>query len=98
MNQKLPSYRFHHQVKTNYGEAVYVVGNIEMLGKWDLLQGLRLNWSKDDNWDLEVDFDRSQGFEYKYYISTYNNPTSDYIEWEKGTNRKQPALETTLRG
>jgi len=74
-------YRFHYHYKTNYSEAVYVTGSIPALGNWDIQHALRLIWCQNDEWILEIDFDLSQAFEYKYFISTYDSPTLSYIKW-----------------
>jgi hypothetical protein len=30
---------------TKFGEVIYVVGNNEILGNWNVEKGLRLNWN-----------------------------------------------------
>ena len=34
------------QKKVDYGDAIYVPGNIPELGKWNLTDSLRLTWNK----------------------------------------------------
>lgn len=40
--------RFELTCETIFGEEVYVVGNIEQLGKWDPLKGMRLRTDPDN--------------------------------------------------
>jgi hypothetical protein len=37
--------KFNINYYTNFCEAIYVVGNTEALGNWDVTKGIRLEWN-----------------------------------------------------
>jgi len=90
-------YKFDYHAKVNNGEAVYVVGHISELGSWNPRQALRLNWNSNDYWTLKIDLDLPQKFEYRYFISSSDNPTSSEIRWEERENQTEPLQEINQR-
>jgi len=71
----------------DFGENVYVVGNVAELGCWNPAHARRLyyrdNIGPDDFWKIAFEVPASHGFiEYKYIIKR-----EDKVRWEGGTNR-----------
>lgn len=52
-----------------FGECVFVVGNTEQLGQWNVLKALRMHWNSNDIWTIDV---IPEDFEYKYFIGPYD--------------------------
>lgn len=82
-----------------YGESVYVLGNIPDLGRWNLSNGVRLNWNSGDDWTRKLVFvcPLDQLIEYKYVIANTEiipNQT-EVIRWEEGPNRELNFLKTS---
>ncbi|CAD8064723.1 unnamed protein product [Paramecium sonneborni] len=68
--------------KTEYGQAVYLCGNSKFLGQWNPKQAIRMNWTENDIWEVEVAYHE---MEYKYFISQYESVSR--VLWESGPNR-----------
>ncbi|CAD8145412.1 unnamed protein product [Paramecium pentaurelia] len=68
--------------KTEFGLAVYVSGNSKYLGQWNPKQAIRMNWTENDIWEVEVAYHE---MEYKYFISQYGGVQT--VLWESGPNR-----------
>ena len=81
---------FRVNYRCNYGDSVYVVGNIEALGNWNPTRALKLDWSEGHNWmkKLKVMHENTQLIEYKYFVSNSEIYTPiPYIRWEADSNR-----------
>lgn len=48
-------YRFICHKKVAFGEAVYIVGNIEQLGEWKIQCAVRLDCYISDIWIADID-------------------------------------------
>ena len=57
--------------KCQYGESLYIVGNISALGSWDPTRALKLTWTENHNWTTSLKFlhDNTQLIEYKYIVA-----------------------------
>lgn len=69
---------------TQWGEEMYVVGNVPELGNWDPANAVKLNWVDSDTWSGPVTFTTSAGqvIEFKFIMRQNGNTT-----WENGSNR-----------
>ena len=55
--------------RTNWGESVYISGNIPELGNGDETQALKLNLNGNESWSIELEIaDTTPDFEYQYTI------------------------------
>ncbi|CAK81714.1 unnamed protein product (macronuclear) [Paramecium tetraurelia] len=70
------------QFKTEFGQAVYISGNSKYLGQWNPKQAIRMNWTENDIWEVEIAYHK---IEYKYFISQYESIQT--VLWESGPNR-----------
>lgn len=50
-----PVLQFHVRYKCEFGQEVYLVGNCEPLGDWDVMQGVQLVWSPGHVWEGSVE-------------------------------------------
>lgn len=72
---------------TNYGDAVYISGNVAQLGNWDTSNAVPLNadsyTSSNNLWSINVQFPTNTAIQYKYFVKA----SSGTIYWESGSNR-----------
>lgn len=47
--------QFHVRYKCEYGQEVYLVGNCDALGDWDVMRGVQLVWSPGHVWEGSVE-------------------------------------------
>ncbi|KAM3134243.1 hypothetical protein pb186bvf_013663 [Paramecium bursaria] len=71
-----------------YGQELYLIGNIEQLGQWDVNNSLHMIAKGVANWELDIEIPYNTNVEYKYLIKEGYN-----FIWEEGENRK---FKTTL--
>jgi alpha-amylase len=73
-----------HDYVTQWGQSMYVVGNVPELGNWDPAAAAPLSWVDSDTWSGVVPFiaSRGQTIEYKYIVRQDGNTI-----WESGGNR-----------
>jgi hypothetical protein len=72
--------------KTVLGQQVRVVGNLPVLGGWDPMSAVTLEWTEGHIWVMPVDLEfPSDGtpIEYKYVVTCSGKPHL----WEEGDNR-----------
>lgn len=73
---------FNIDYRTNWGEAVYLTGNIPELGNGDLNKAVKLTLDGDQSWSTEIDVaDGTPDFEYSYFVRHENGYTKR--EWGK---------------
>ena len=76
---------FNIDYRTNWGESVYLSGNIPELGNGDESQAIKLNLNGNEAWSIEIDIaDSTPDFQYHYFIKHENGYTKK--EWGKGHN------------
>ncbi|EAS04774.2 starch-binding domain protein (macronuclear) [Tetrahymena thermophila SB210] len=86
-HQKLETeVRFTVSCTAYFGQAVYISGSCEELGNWNPELAIRMNWSEGNLWWCVVSLSTNIDFVYKYYVSSYENMTSD-VCWEQISNR-----------
>ena len=84
--------KFKVNCKTNYGESICLIGNLEVLHSWDISNPIELtsfNYSeRTPAWETEdLTLPGNSIMEYKFYIKTLNGKTK--WEWtSKRDNRK----------
>ena len=67
---------FNIDYRTNWGESVYITGNIPELGNGDESQALQLNLNGSESWSIEIEIDDSTpDFQYQYFIRHENGYT-----------------------
>ena len=84
-------FTFNFQTKrcTNFGDSLYVVGNVDLLGNWDPRKGLLMSTDKKtypvwkSNTIETEDYNGAIEIEYKYVLITKDGK----IYWEEGNNR-----------
>jgi hypothetical protein len=47
--------QFHVRYKCEFGQEVYLVGNCDALGDWDVMKGVQLVWSAGHIWEGSVE-------------------------------------------
>lgn len=70
--------------KTTWGDKVYVTGNIEELGKWDLNKAIELKAIDWPTWKTNLKITSGTYFKYKYLIKNHNGSFYEY-----GNNRQK---------
>lgn len=71
--------------RTNWGESVYITGNIPELGNGNELNALQLNLDGNEKWHLTIEVDdATPDFQYNYIIKHENGYTRK--EWRAGHN------------
>ena len=67
---------FNIDYRTNWGESVYLSGNIPELGNGDESQAIKLNLNGNEAWSIEIDIaDSTPDFQYHYFIKHENGYT-----------------------
>ena len=72
---------------TYLGQSVYVVGNIEALGNWQVSQGVKLDASNYPNWQSIVALPTNTAIEWKCVKRDDTNSQAG-IEWQSGSNNQ----------
>ncbi len=69
--------------RTNWGESVYIVGDIEALGKGDYAKALKLHLDGNDHWSISIDTPADcRGFNYHYFVRNDDGAVKN--EWGHG--------------
>lgn len=77
-------FRIHYS--TDFGQNIYLTGNISQLGSWNVGAAVPLEWTPGNLWVGRVDLSADAGvIEYKYVVRDSN---SRYTLWESGQNHK----------
>jgi len=58
---------FNCKYKTQYGQTLCIVGDIEGLGEWKKFDA-KMHWSQGDIWKYKLVMEKDSSFEYKYII------------------------------
>ncbi len=66
---------------SRWGENLYLAGNQEQTGCWDVGKAVAMHYVDSDTWSVEIDV--GPDLEYKYFVND-----NGYIRWEFGPNRK----------
>ncbi|SFC70193.1 carbohydrate-binding module family 20 domain-containing protein [Streptomyces aidingensis] len=82
--QEDPAVSFGVEAHTQWGENVYVVGNIPELGGWDTGNALPLGSADYPVWRLDVELPAGASIEYKY-LRKWDGQSG--VTWENGGNR-----------
>jgi 4-alpha-glucanotransferase len=80
---------FNIEYYTEFGQNVYITGNIPELGSWDENLALKLTFIDNGRWKLEVfvEDDNLENLEYKYFLKDSRN-NNTFNEWDQ--NRIYP--------
>jgi 4-alpha-glucanotransferase len=75
---------FNIQYFTEFGQNLYVLGNIPELGSLDISQAAGMNYQDNGQWRMELHLDenKTEAFEYKYILKDDRNFSVVY-EWGK---------------
>jgi 4-alpha-glucanotransferase len=78
---------FNIEYFTEFGQNIYVLGNIPELGSWDETRAARMDYLRDGHWKMEIFLDetKTREIEYKYILKDDRNH-SIFREW--GEDRK----------
>lgn len=69
--------------RTNWGESVYIVGDIEALGNGDYAKALKLHLDGNDHWSISIDTPADmRGFNYHYFVRNDDGAVKN--EWGHG--------------
>ena len=73
---------FRINYRTQWGEQLYVVGNVPELGDGDVAKALAMNFSQGEEWWLELDITaaKAKKLEYQYVLKNHNEGTTTK-EW-----------------
>ncbi len=76
---------FNIDYRTNWGESVYVTGNIPELGNGDLTKAVKMTLSGNQSWSVDIEVaDGTRDFEYSYVVRHENGFTKR--EWGHAHN------------
>ena len=91
LNPNLSQVSFRVKFETNYGQSVYIIGNIEELGSWDPSKALLLYTNKEKYpiWKSTTDIVCPVGMEiyYKYLVKDGNNYHWEIVSGSRSQNR-----------
>ena len=87
------------QLKTAFGQKVYISGSTEELGMWDIHKAVLMQWEGDGHsfWKRSVIFElplcsARDVIEYKYFVAYDDELHRGEVHWEKaGPNRRLDA-------
>ncbi|WP_279292300.1 carbohydrate-binding module family 20 domain-containing protein [Enterococcus cecorum] len=89
-DSQIPYRIFGENIKTTWNENVYVVGNVEELGNWDVNKavGPMFNATQSiaqyPNWFIDLNLPKNRAIEYKLI----KKDSSGKVIWESGSNHK----------
>lgn len=86
---------FYTHRKLEYGQALYVCGNVPALGEWNPINAVKLEWCKGDNWKGTVLLPVPSDIEYKFIVSHYSQVTTRNVIWDEGPNTKMSLFAKT---
>lgn len=75
---------FNITYRANWGESVYLTGDIAALGNGDYAKALKLNIDGSDRWWLEVTAPSGKAFKYHYFIGREENGVLQEVKHEWG--------------
>ena len=76
---------FEIDYNTDWGQNLYVTGNLPELGAWDTDKALRMTYEPWDRWALHLNFKKKpSNISYKYFLKDEN---SGNVIWEWGDDR-----------
>ncbi len=77
---------FNIHYHTQWGQNVYVCGNIPALGNWNPAEAVAMQLRQNNHWMLSLDIPNIFPLiiEYKYFI---RDQEGEYLQWEFGENR-----------
>ena len=78
--------------QTNWGQNVYVVGDLPQLGEWREHSAIKLRWTEGHVWTTTIRIPPNLPFHYKYLIKGDDG----FRRWEDGPNRYATAAESPL--
>ena len=60
--------------RSQYGENLFITGDCEELGNWDVSKAVKLEYINSNTWAINVPFKQSVNkfINYKYFVSGYN--------------------------
>ena len=91
LNPNLSQVSFRVKFETNFGQAVYIIGNIEELGSWEPSKAVALSTNKDKYpwWKSTGDLVCPVGMEiyYKYLVKEGNNYHWEVVSRSSSQNR-----------
>ncbi|KAM7526468.1 hypothetical protein LguiA_016370 [Lonicera macranthoides] len=68
----------------SFGQQFFIVGDDPMIGLWNPLNGLQLNWSDGHVWTVELDVPIGKSIKYKFLLK---GDTGKDILWQPGPDR-----------
>ena len=91
LSSKQVATRFYvNNANTQYGSSVYIVGNVEELGNWDVNKAVgpffnnRKSIANYPTWFYDISLPSGKKIEYKYIMKD----SSGNVIWESGANHK----------
>ena len=86
---------FNIRYRTNWGESVYIVGDVDALGGGDYNKAIKLKLDGNDRWSAAIETPvKEGGISYHYFVRSDEGAVKD--EWGKG-NRLLAAEEGSYR-
>ena len=73
---------FHLKYDSHWGERLFLVGNVDALGRWDPEEALQMCYIDNGYWSVEVELSGTEAIEYKYIVQE-----DGQIRWETRSNR-----------
>jgi alpha-amylase len=74
-----------HNATTYYGQSIYAVGNIDVLGNWDVSQAIKLNPTSFSTWQGIITLPANTEIKWKCVKREEVN-TDNGVEWQGGVD------------
>eukprot|EP00026_Physarum_polycephalum_P012480 Phypoly_transcript_12793.p1 GENE.Phypoly_transcript_12793~~Phypoly_transcript_12793.p1 ORF type:complete len:274 (+),score=32.28 Phypoly_transcript_12793:172-993(+) len=87
MDPSLTEITFHLPFQTNFGENLYVVGNLPEFGSWDPRNSRRMTYKHPSSWHLRAEVKvegKPVDLRYKYCVMNDNEENGGIPRWEPG--------------
>jgi len=91
MDPSLAEITFHLPFQTNFGENLYVVGNIPEFGAWEPRKSRRMTYKHPSTWHVRVELKVENtpiDLRYKYCVLNDNEENGGIPRWEPGEEHR----------
>jgi len=78
--------------RTDWGQNVYVVGDLPQLGEWQERSAIKMRWTEGHIWTVTLPLPAGVPFHYKYVVLGERG----FSRWESGPNRCATSLDSPL--
>ena len=79
--------------RTDWGQNMYLIGDLEVLGAWNVEKAVKMGWTEGHVWTATVALSSSTLYHYKYLVLGEDG----FTRWETGPNRSSVSTESQQR-